>query len=161
MKTCIIYHSYSGITKGIAEKVQAACGGELIEVKPRKNYNTLTAYTVGCLRAKNEECDPVDPETIDVSACDLLVIGTPVWAWKATPVTNGAVKALSGCPGKKAVIFATCGGKPGETLPILKKNLEAKGIRVLGEALFTRKDVGSPEKTNDLIAAVNAAAAAP
>ncbi len=60
MKTSIIYHSYSGITRGIAEQVQKACGGDLIEVKPKENYSTLTAYSLGCYRAMKEECDAID-----------------------------------------------------------------------------------------------------
>jgi len=100
MKICIIYHSYSGITRGIAERLKASCGGDLLEVKPRKDYNTLTAYTLGCRKAMNREADPVYPDSIDVSSYDLIVIGTPVWAWKATPVTNGAIAALKGCEGK-------------------------------------------------------------
>lgn len=157
MKTSIIFHSYSGITRGIALKVQAACSGDLIEVSPKTKYSTLTAYTLGCMRARNEECDPINPDTIDVSSSDLIVIGTPVWAWKATPPVNAAVAALTGCNGKKAVIFATCGGKPGETLLLLKKKLEAKGVRVTGDFVFAKKDVEDPEKVNGLIAAVNAA----
>ena len=161
MKITIVFHSYSGITRGIAEKVQAACGGDLVEVRPKKNYSTLTAYTVGCLRARNGEKDPIDPETIDVSGSDLIVIGTPVWAFKATPAVNGAVAALTGCSGKKAVLFATCGGKAGETLPILTKSLEEKGVRVQGGVLFTKNEVNDPAKIGELIAAVKAAAAAP
>ncbi len=67
MKTSIIYHSYSGITRGVAEQIQKACGGDLIEVKLKKNYSSLTAYSLGCYRARKEECDPIEPETIDVS----------------------------------------------------------------------------------------------
>src|SRR5271157_3554973 len=119
MKTCIIYHSYSGITRGVAEKIQKTCGGDLIEVTLKQNYSTLTAYTLGCYRAMKEECDPIEPETIDVSASDLIVIGTPVWAFKATPAINAAIAALKGCEGKKAVIFATCGGSAKDTLSIL------------------------------------------
>ncbi|MEN6610696.1 MAG: flavodoxin [Methanoregulaceae archaeon] len=157
MKASIIFHSYSGITRGIARKIQAACGGDLIEVAPRTKYSTLTAYTLGCMRARSEECDPVDPDTIDVSSSDLIVIGTPVWAWKATPVINGAVTSLAGCTGKKAVIFATCGGQAGETLPILKKKLEAKGVTVIGDFVFAKNEVEDPEKVNGLITAVQAA----
>jgi len=161
MKITLIFHSYSGITRGIAENVQAACGADIVEVRPKKEYSTLTAYTVGCLRARNCEKDPIVPETVDVSGSDLIVIGTPVWAFKATPAVNGAVAALAGCSGKKAVIFATCGGKAGETLPILKKSLEEKGVRVLGEVLFTKQDVNDQAKIGELVAAVKAAAAAP
>jgi hypothetical protein len=48
-----------------------------------------------------EELDPIEPETIDVSVSDLVVIGTPVWAFKATPAINAAIAALKGCDGKK------------------------------------------------------------
>lgn len=150
MKTCIIYHSYSGITKKVAEQLQSACGGDVIEVVPQQKYNTLTAYTVGCMRARNQECDPIVPDVIDVSPYALIVLGTPVWMYKPTPAVNAAVAALQGCGGKKAVIFATCGGKPGQTVPLLKEALAKKGVKVVGEMIFTRKDLDDPLKVKGL-----------
>jgi flavodoxin len=155
MKPSIIYYSYSGITRGIAEKTQKACGGDLIEVKSKVHYSKLTAYTSGVYRARKEECDPIEPETIDVSASDLIVIGTPVWAFKGTPAINGAIAALKGCDGKKAIIFATCGGSAKDTLPILKKDLEAKGVTVVGQFVFTRKEIGDNQKIKVLIDMIN------
>ena len=157
MKPSIIYHSYTGVTRGIAEKIQKACGGDLIEVKLKQNYSSITAYTLGCYRAMKEECDPIEPETIDVSSSDLIVIGTPVWAFKATPAINAAIAALRGCDGKKAVIFATCGSSAKDTLPILKKALVAKGVAVVGEFVLTRKEIGEGQKVNILIDSVNKA----
>ena len=157
MKTSIIYYSYSGITRGIAEKIQKSCGGDLVEVKLKENYSAITAYTLGCYRAMKEECDPIEPGTIDVSASDLIVIGTPVWAFKATPAINAAIAALKGCDGKKAVIFATCGSSAKDTLPILKKVLEAKGVNVVGQHILTRKEIGENQMIRVLIDSVNAA----
>jgi flavodoxin len=161
MKTCIIYHSYSGITRGVAEKVRKAWGGDLVEVQPKEHYSKLTAYTLGCLRARKEDRDPIIPEKIDVSSFDLIVIGTPVWAWKATPAINAAIAALEGCEGKSAVIFATCGSQSGDTLPILRKALESKGVKVAGEIAFTRKEIGDDQKIDELIALDTAAGTAP
>jgi flavodoxin len=157
MKPCIIYHSYSGVTRGIAEKINAACGGDLVEVKPKDDYSTLSAYSVGCFRARKEASDPINPETIDVSAYDLVVIGTPVWAWKATPAINGAIAALKGCEGKKAVIFATCGSSAKDTLPIMKSALEKKGVRVMGEIVLNKSEISKNEKIDELITAVRSA----
>jgi flavodoxin len=157
MKTSIIYHSYSGITRGIAEKIQKGCGGDLVEVKLKQDYSALTAYTIGCYRAMKEECDPVEPETVDVSGSDLVVFGTPVWAFKATPAINAAVAGLKGCDGKKGVIFATCGSSAKETLPILKKSLEAKGMTVVGQFVLTRREIGEGSKVNALIDTVKKA----
>ena len=157
MNTCIIYYSYSGITRGVAEKIQTACGGDLIEVKSKEHYSRLTAYTRGSYRAMKEERDPIEPETIEVSVSDLVVIGTPVWAFKATPAINAAIAALKGCDGKKAIIFATCGGSAKDTLPILKKALEAKGMTVAGEFVLNRKEIGEGQKINVLIESIKAA----
>jgi len=156
MKTSIIYHSYSGITRGIAEKIQKACGGDLVEVKLKQNYSAITAYTLGCYRARKEECDPIEPDIIDVSTTDLIVIGTPVWAFKATPAINAAIAALKECDGKKAIIYATCGSSAKDTLTILKKALEAKGVTVVGQFVLTRKEIGEEQKVNALIDRVNA-----
>lgn len=158
MKITIIFHSYSGITRGIAERIQAACSGDLVEVKPKTPYNKLTAYTTGSMRARREEADPVDPGEIDLASSDLIVIGTPVWFWKTTPVTNGAIRALKNCQGKKAVVFATCGSKAGDAIQIMRRALQEKGVTIVGEFVLTRKDIGDEKKIAALIGSVKAVA---
>lgn len=160
MPTCIIFHSYSGITRGIAEKIEKACGGRLIEVVPRKAYNKLTVYLAGGRRAMKGEADPVDPERIDVAACDLLVIGTPVWAGNPTPVINGAIAGLANCEGKSAVLFATCGVQAGKTLEVMTRALETKGVVVKASIVFSRKEIGDEKKVQELVDAVKTAQAA-
>jgi flavodoxin len=151
MNICIIYNSYSGNTRSVAEAVHAACGGKLIEVKSHEYSSRLTAYTIGCYRAMKGMCDPIEPATIDVTADDLIVIGTPVWAGRATPAINAAVAALEGCKGKRAVIFATCGGRERDTLPLLKKALEAKGVTVSGEFVFDKTGVKDAGRIKDMV----------
>jgi flavodoxin len=161
MKTSIIYNSYSGNTRGVAEKVHAACGGELIEVVSKEYSSKITAYTLGCYRAMKGMSDPIEPKTIDVTADDIIVIGTPVWAGKATPAINAAVAALDGCKGKKAVVFATCGKDGGESLPIIKKALEERGVTVAGEFVFDRAGVKDPERINAMISAIKSSGSLP
>jgi len=154
MKASVIYHSYSGITRGVAEKVHEAVGGDITEVKPANPYSKISAYTLGCMRARKGDCDEIVPQKIDVSDASVIVIGTPVWAFRATPAINAAVKALSGCEGKPAVIFATCGGSEGDTIPVLKKALEEKGVKVEGEFVFDKNGVLDPKKIESLSDAV-------
>jgi hypothetical protein len=161
MKICTIYHSVSGNTRGVAENVQAACGGKLVEVKTNAYSSRLTAYTLGCYRAMKGLSDPVEPAIIDVANDDLVVIGTPVWAGRATPVINGAVGALTGCSGKSAVIFATSGGKEGETLPKLTAALEEKGMKVIGEFAFDKAGIRDPGRINAMIYRIQTAGTTP
>jgi flavodoxin len=161
MKTSIIYHSYSGNTRSVADKVHAACGGDLVEVKLTSDYSRLTVYTLGCYRAMKGMCDPIEQKAIDIAAADVIIIGTPVWAGKATPAINAAVAALEGCKGKNAVIFATCGKNGGETLPIIKNDLETKGVTVRGEFVFDRHGITDRDRINAMISAIKTAGSTP
>ncbi len=151
MKPAIIFYSYSGITREIAERIRKECGGDLIEIRSKEAYTAVTAYTVGCLRARRESGDLITPDHIDVSGYDILIIGTPVWAWKPSPAINAAIKAILGGAGKPAVVYATCGSQPGDTLAVMKRALAAKNIPVTGEYCFTRSEARDESRIHSLI----------
>ncbi len=146
-----ICYSYSGITRTLIEKVHEVCGGDLIPVRTLRKYRTFTVYTTGCIRSRQEEIDPISPASFDVSGYDLLVVATPVWAWKPSPAANAIVAGLIGCEGKKAVICATYSNNPGECIPILKKRLENRGVEVIGDAVFSRREIEDPHRRNQFI----------
>ena len=85
IRACVIFYSYSGITRRVAEGIRNASGCDLIEVRTKKPYTAFSAYTKGVLRSRKEACDPIEPAEIDVSGYDLLIIGTPVWVSKPAP----------------------------------------------------------------------------
>ncbi len=141
MKTAIIYHSHSGITRGVAEKIHESLASEMIEVTPKKAYSPLMLVPKGCYRAMKRIKDPVHPKTIDVSGYDNIVVASPVWAGKPTPVINGAIDALSGCQGKKAFVILTCrNAKSGiEALVPFIENLKAKGLEISKTAVLDQE----------------------
>ncbi|HDQ07698.1 MAG TPA: ArsR family transcriptional regulator [Methanoculleus sp.] len=157
MTITTIYYSYSGVTRGVAEKVHAACGGKLVEVTPVAPYSHLSVFLSGARRAKKGSCDVIEPATIDVTGADVIVLGTPVWASHPPPPVNGAVQALAGCSGKTVVLFATCVGQPRGTLPLIAEALAAKEVRVTREFVFTKNDVSDPARIGALIEAVKSA----
>jgi flavodoxin len=147
----VIFYSYSGITRGVAEGIRNASGCDLIEVRTKKPYISFSAYTTGVLRSRKMACDPIEPDEIDVSGYDLLIIGTPVWAWKPSPAMNAAVRALQGCEGKMAVIFSTCSNQPGEALPLLSAALADRGVRVMAEISLDADDTKNPDVGGELL----------
>lgn len=152
MKTAIIYHSHSGITRGVAEKIQESLDGEMIEVTPEKAYSSLTVVPKGCYRAMRGLKDPVIPKTIDVSGYDQIVLASPVWAGKPTPVINGAIEGLTGCQGKKVFAILTCGSaKSGkEAVAPFVESLNMKGLEVFGTAVLDRDGAVDPESIADV-----------
>lgn len=157
IRACVIFYSYTGVTRGVSEAIRQSSGCDLIEVRTRKEYSAFTAYTTGVLRSRKGACDQIVPDEIDVSPYDLVFIGSPVWAWKPAPAINAAVRALKGCEGKMAVIFVTCCENPGEALPLLKKALSAKGARVVAEISLLKEDTENSAIGYELIERVAAA----
>ena len=151
IRACVVFYSYSGITRGVAEGIRDASGCDLIEVKTKIPYSSFSVYTTGVLHSRKGACDPIEPEVIDVSGYDFLIIGTPVWAWKPSPAINAAVRALKGCEGKMAVIFTTCSTQPGEALPLLSKALSDRGVRVMAEISLDAKDTKNPDAGGELL----------
>jgi flavodoxin len=156
MSRCVIFHSQTGVTRSLAQKIRDACGADLIEVMPKKAYNALTVYAVGGYRAMKDAHDPIGQKKIDVAGYDLVIVGTPVWAGKPTPVINSAVAALRGHEGRKAIVLVTCKSQPGQTAGILRKRLETMGMNVIGVFVFTAADLKDGKKLNELIVRINA-----
>lgn len=151
MKPIIIYYSHTGNTRSVAEAVLKACDGELVEVTLAGGHTVPVAYFLGLFRSMSGKYDPIHPESIDVSTADVVVIGTPVWGRRATPAVRSAVQSLVGCEGKRVVLFATCGAVAGDTLPILGRDLEARGLTVAGQVVFTEQDIANREKLDNLV----------
>jgi DNA-binding transcriptional ArsR family regulator len=157
IRACVIFYSYSGITRRVAEGIRNASGCDLIEVRANQPYTSFSVYTKGVLRSRKEACDAIEPAEIDVSGYDLLIIGTPVWVSKPAPPANAAVRALKGCEGKMAVLFTTCLNQPGEALPLLRKALSARGVRVMAEISLDEKDTKNPDAGGELLRQIIAA----
>jgi DNA-binding transcriptional ArsR family regulator/flavodoxin len=157
IRACVIFYSYSGITRRVAEGIRSASGCDLIEVRTKKPYTAFSVYTRGVLRSRKEACDPIEPAEIDVSGYDLLIIGTPVWVSKPSPAANAAVRALKRCEGKMAVVFTTCLNQPGEALHVLSKALADRGVRVMAEISLNEKDTRNPDAGGELLRQIIAA----
>nr|WP_321350110.1 NAD(P)H-dependent oxidoreductase [uncultured Methanoregula sp.] len=152
MKICIIYHSETGNTRHVAQHLASVCDGKLIDITDKATYNRLTRFLVWCKMARGEEKTPIEPSSIDVSGFDQLVFGSPVWAFKPTPAIHAAIDSLKGCEGKKATAFCTHGGRPGETAEVFQKWIEARGMKCVGNANISDKDIENEKKTKELVA---------
>ena len=157
MSVCIVYHSETGNTRKIAEAAARATGATLIPVRDLAGYSKITMYLLGAPRAMRGEKATIEPSVIDVSPFDLIVVGSPVWAFRPTPAANAAVAALSGCEGKRGMVFITSGGGPRDALGILEQALAGRGVRVEGAFHFPMKEIGEEQKLNEFIDGIRGA----
>ncbi len=122
MKTLIIYYSYTGNTRMVAEILKEKIGGDLIEIKPVVPYSDN--YNLVVENAKKEISDKYKPEIenldIDVQKYDRVVLGTPVWWYTFAPAVRTFLESCD-LAGKDIYPFATNGGWLGHTFEEIKK----------------------------------------
>jgi len=156
MKICIIYHSETGNTRHVALHIASVFDAKLIEVIDTASYFQLTHFLMQCKMARGEEKTTISPASVDVSGYDLIMFGSPVWAFKPSPVIHAAIDSLKGCMGKPALAFSTHGGRPGQTDNILKKWIEARGMVVVAITNIHQNAIENEKMTGELIAIVRA-----
>ena len=115
MKVLIAYYSRTGVTRAaagaICEAMRAAVGvevtvEEVVDTKPRKGAG---GYLVAGKDAMLKRDTVIAPMSAEPGDFDVLVIGTPVWAFTMAP----AIKAYCseyGASASKVAAFCTMGG---------------------------------------------------
>jgi flavodoxin len=135
MKKLVIYYSFDGNTRLIAEKIAAVIDAEIMELKTRTELapKGLMKFFIGGKAAVKQERPPLLPLEKDVRQYDVIFIGTPVWAFTYTPPlrTFFAENELSG---KNIALFCCHGGGKGKVFTAMKEALS--GNRFLGEMDF-------------------------
>ena len=109
MKAAVIYYSRSGVTKGIAEKVQAKFHADPYFVEPQKPYGGFASAIARVLvekASKKEQTAKTAPA--DFSAYDTVFIGFPVWA-ATLPDFLQEYLSRADLSGKRVIPFATAG----------------------------------------------------
>ena len=157
MKICIIYHSESGNTRHVAQHLSSVFDSKLVEINDVAHHLQLTKFLIWCKMAHGEELTKTEPESIDVLEYDLIVFGSPVWAFKPTPAIHTAIVNLKGCMGKPAVAFSTHGGRPGQTDETFKKWIESRGMVLAAVTNINQKDIEDEKMNKDLAALVSSA----
>ena len=130
MKTLIIYYSFSGTTERVVNMYtkELAKTGEITvqRLKPKTEVTTFFGQCNAAFMRKRAELE--GQVAFDVTGYDLVMIGSPVWAFAPVPAVNAYLDKLSGLSGKKAIILLTSGSGTGvgNCFSIIKKCLEAK-----------------------------------
>lgn len=131
MKSAIIYYSYSGNTRKAAlllsEYLKSKGEVEILELKALDESGNFLGQCQRAFRHKKANLAAIN---FDLSNCDLVCFGTPVWAFGPAPAMNAYLDQLQGCENKEAVVFTTYGSGTGNDrcLNYMQTILTQKGI---------------------------------
>lgn len=112
----IIYHSYSGHTKMIANIIKKKLDCDVLELEPK--YEFSSDYDEVVKEYQNNEKDKstvvIKDININLDNYDEIIIGSPVWWYSITPVVREFLKE-NNLEGKTVIPFATNAGWLGGT----------------------------------------------
>ena len=115
-KRIVIYHSYSGHTKMMANIIKKKLDCDVLELEPK--YEFSSDYDEVVKEYQNNEKDKSTVEIKDINInldnYDEIIIGSPVWWYSITPVVREFLKE-NNLEGKTVIPFATNAGWLGRT----------------------------------------------
>jgi flavodoxin len=132
MKSIVIYYSYSGNTRKVAEVLEKylkdKAGVQIIELKSLDESNNFFKQASRAFRHIKAKIEPVN---FDLSCYDTVCLGTPVWAFGPAPTVNTYLDNCLGITGKDIVLFSTYGSGTGNQrcLNYMQRILAKKGAR--------------------------------
>ena len=118
-KALVVYFSATGTTKGVAERLSAAIGADLFEIKPAQPYtaadlNWRDKKSRSTLEMTDKSSRPaIKGKCENIADYETVWIGFPVWWYTAPTIVNTFIEAHD-LSGKVLNVFATSGGSPVE-----------------------------------------------
>lgn len=132
MKQLIIYYSYEGNTKLIAEEMAKATESDLMMIKPLKEMSSkgFMKYVWGGRAAVMKKKPKLEPLTHNMEDYDRIIFGTPVWAGTFTPPFNTLFTDIK-IKNKDVAFFCCHAGGKGKIFNQFREML--KGNNIIGE----------------------------
>ena len=154
-KKLVVFFSYTGNTKKIAESIQKKLNCDILEIKPVKPYST--DYQTVVDEEQNNESSKKKPEIQsidkDLSKYDEIIVGSPVWWYTIAPVIRTFLSE-NDLKGKIIKPFATNAGWLGRTFQEIEKlcpnSKVEKGMYIVFES-YSDNLVTSPDEIDKWI----------
>lgn len=122
MNNLVVYFSYTGNTKMIANRIKEKLNCDILEVKTVVPYSN--DYDAVVNDEQNQEASNHLPKlqniNVDLSKYDRIIIGTPVWWYRVSPAIRTFLSE-NDLSGKNIIPFATNAGWLGKTFSEFKK----------------------------------------
>ena len=131
-KVLVVYYSLTGNTKLIAESIANSINSDVLELKPEKELNAEggSKYFWGGYQAKMKKKPKLREFDINPLDYDLIILGTPVWAWTYSPPIRSFLSKYD-LSGKKVALWTCSRGDGVKAMNRFKEAL--KDTNILGE----------------------------
>ncbi len=109
MKCLVVYYSRTGKTRFVAENIATQLNADIEEIVDQKKRAGKLGWIMAGKDASRKSLTEISSATKLSKDYDLIVIGTPIWAWSPTPAVRTYIKQNS-LSGKRVALFYTSDG---------------------------------------------------
>ena len=155
MKKLVVFYSYTGHTKMIAENIQQNLNCDILEIKPVKPSSTDYQTVVDEEQNNSSVGKTPDIQKIDknLNDYDEIIVGTPVWWYTIAPVIR-TFFTQNDLSNKTIKPFATNAGWLGHTFQEIQKlcpnSKVDKGMNIVFES-YSDNLVTSPDEIDEWV----------
>lgn len=151
MSTLVVYFSFKGNTKFIAETIAGTISADIMELKISKKYPAegFQKYFWGGKSVIFGEKPELINEPIDLNRYDTILIGTPIWAGSFTPPIKSFISQYK-VQGKRIALFASHGGG-GAKKCFAKLKKELSGNEFISEIDFVEPKKHTEENSSKAV----------
>jgi len=143
-KNLVVYYSYEGSTRLIAQTIADVIDADTIECKPIKDISSkgFMKYMWGGKQVIFKQHPHLETFEKNPDDYDIVIIGTPVWAFDYAPAIRSFLSQVT-LKNKKIGIFCCHEGAKGKTLDNLKERLSNNTL--IGEIDFLNVEKNKEE----------------
>lgn len=124
MKDLVVYYSLEGNTRQAAERIAERLHADILQLQTVKEIlKSKMKFFIGGMQATFGVCAKLKPLALNPEQYDRIILGTPVWAGKATPAVNAFLKKFNVKNKVTALFTLSGGGDNDKCVRYLKKKL--------------------------------------
>jgi len=95
-KVLVVYYSRTGSTRKLAEVLAKALQADIEPIVDKKTRSGFVGYLRSMFDALQKRYTPIEPMKRNPRSYDLVVIGTPIWAWSVSSPVRSYLAANRG-----------------------------------------------------------------
>jgi flavodoxin len=139
-KILIVYYSRTGLTRKIADRLQAKLKCEVEEIISSKKRSGVVGYLLSGKEAAQKKAAEIQPTLKNPADYDLVIIGTPIWSWNlSSPVRAYLLQNADRL--KRVAVFCTMSGSGDKSA--FTETEKICGYNLLASVSFLSKEVAA------------------
>jgi len=147
----VLYYSRSGNTEAMAREIARRFQADIIKLTAESYTLDFQGWVNANFDALYQKPAVIEPETIDISNYDLIIIGSPIWYFRPAPPLWTFVEN-NNFQGKAVILFNTFNSRfKSEHINEFQQLINNRGGRFLDHAYVRRGRIFNQLSGNELI----------